>query len=390
MTATIEFFPVDNGDMTLMTLESGKRILIDVNIRTDADDESEEDVPDVAAMLRERLPKDTKGRTYVDAFLLSHPDADHCRGLARHFHLGKPDDWKKADDKILIREMWSSPIIFRRRSELDGELCEDASDWWTEARRRVAKYRDNKNSIIDGDRILILGEDVDGKTDDLDAIRVDTDGTIEKICGQKDGTFKGLLLAPLPPSTDKDEEEALKKNHSSVVIRFQFAADGVEDACAYLTGGDAEVAIWERLWKRHKKTEGDLAYNVLLTPHHCSWRSLSYDSWSEKGEDAEIVQDARSALGQANDKAILVASSKEIEDGEDDPPCIRAKREYEEIAKDVSGTFLCTATDGKDDVILIEIDGSGPTKKASGGIVVGGPSSGKPCPVEKKGGGRYA
>lgn len=390
MTATIEFFPVDNGDMTLLTLESGKQILIDVNIRKDADNEDEKDVPDVAAMLRERLPKDAKGRFYVDAFVLSHPDADHCRGLARHFHLGKPADWKKADDKIFVREMWSSPIIFRRRSEVDGELCKDASDWWTEARRRVAKYREDKKSVEDGDRILILGEDVDGKTDDLSDIRIDVDGTIEKICGTKDGTFTGLLLAPLPPSTDKDEEDALKKNHSSVVIRFHFAADGVENACAYLTGGDAEVAIWERLWKRHKKAVGDLAYDVMLTPHHCSWHSLSHDSWSDKGESAEIDPDARSALGQANDKAILVASSKEIKDDKDDPPCIRAKREYEEIAKDVSGQFLCTATDSKGEVLLIQIDGSGPTTKAAGSGVVGGPSSGKPGQVEKKGGGRYA
>ncbi|MGA7676229.1 MAG: metallohydrolase [Rhizomicrobium sp.] len=342
-------------------------------------------------MLRERLPKDAQGRTYVDSFLLSHPDADHCRGLARHFHLGKPDDWKKDDDKVFIREMWSSPIIFRRSSELDGELCDDANAWWTEARRRVAKYRENKNTVKDGDRIQILGADVDGKTDDLADIKVDIDGTIEKICGQKDNTFKGLLLAPLP-SADKDEEEALKKNHSSVVIRFHIKAGSVEDACAYLTGGDAEVAIWERLWKRHKKTTSDLTYDVLLTPHHCSWHTLSYDSWSDMGEDAKVAPDARSALSQANDKAIIVASSKEIKNDEDDPPCIRAKREYDEIVKDVSGQFLCTATDGKDDVILIEIDSTGPAKKAAGGGAVGGGSSSgkKPGQVEKKGGGRYA
>ena len=33
MTATITFFPVDNGDMTLIELESGRKILMDVNIR---------------------------------------------------------------------------------------------------------------------------------------------------------------------------------------------------------------------------------------------------------------------------------------------------------------------------------------------------------------------
>ena len=38
MTAVITFFSVGNGDMTLIELESGKTILIDVNIRAAADD----------------------------------------------------------------------------------------------------------------------------------------------------------------------------------------------------------------------------------------------------------------------------------------------------------------------------------------------------------------
>lgn len=393
MTAKIEFFPVDNGDMTLLILESGKRILIDVNVRKAADDEDDE-TPDVIAMLRKRLRTDADGRKFVDAFLLSHPDADHCRGLERHFHLGKPEDYSKKDDKIFVRETWSSPVIFRRRSDLDGELCEDADAWWKEARRRVAVFRADKTKVKDGDRILVLGEDVDGKTDDLDEIRVDVKGTITKICGKEDETFSGLLLAPMP-AEDEEEEELLEKNHSSVVVRFKLKADGTEDACRFLTGGDAGVAIWERLWGRHKKTKEDLSYDVLLTPHHCSWRSLSYDSWSDKGEDAEVCDDARSALSQTRDGAMLISSSKEIKDDEDDPPCIRAKREYEEIADDAKGQFLCVADESNDDVLLIEVGSEGPskgttTKAAQGASYVLTTKSAPPPQAQKQGGGRYA
>jgi hypothetical protein len=392
MTAKIEFFPVDNGDMTLLTLDSGKRVLIDVNVRKAADDE-DDDTPDVIAMLRERLPTDADGRKFVHAFLLSHPDADHCRGLERHFHLGRPEDYSKKDDKIFIREMWSSPIIFRRKCDLEGELCKDADAWWKEARRRVAVFRADKTKVKDGDRILVLGEDVDGKTDDLDDIRVDVKGTITKICGQEDKTFAGLLLAPTP-AADEEEEQLLEKNHSSVVIRFNLKANGTGDACRFLTGGDAGAAIWERLWERHKKTKDDLSYDVLLTPHHCSWRSLSYDSWSEKGEDAEVCDDARSALSQTRDGAMLVASSKEIKDDEDDPPCIRAKREYEEIADDANGEFLCVADEG-DEVLLIEVSSDGPTKGTTAKAVqkasyVLTTKSEPPPQAEKRGGGRYA
>jgi hypothetical protein len=167
MSAKISFFPVDNGDMTLLVFESGRRVVVDVNIRQAADDDDDDETPDVASMLRDRLKRDSQGRLYVDAFLLSHPDEDHCRGLDRHFHLGPTDTWKKAEDKIIIREMWSSPIVFRRKDRIGETICPDAEAWRKEARRRVNLYKasQSKSNINDGDRVLILGEDIDHKTD---------------------------------------------------------------------------------------------------------------------------------------------------------------------------------------------------------------------------------
>src|ERR1035437_9012984 len=163
MSVRTTHFCVANGDMMLVEFESGRKLVVDINIRTAVDD-PEDDTPDVAEQLRSRLARDSKGRLYIDAFLLTHPDEDHCRGLARHFHLGPPSDWSKNADKILIREMWSSPIIFRRASK-DHTLCDEAADWAWEARRRVQLFRDNAGAGSDCDRILILGEDVAGKTD---------------------------------------------------------------------------------------------------------------------------------------------------------------------------------------------------------------------------------
>lgn len=397
MSAKIEFFPVDNGDMTLITLESGRTVLVDVNIRKAADDEDDDETTDVAALLKDRLERDGDGRLYVDAFLLSHPDEDHCRGLERHFHLGKPEDWNKKADKILIREMWSSPIIFRRKKDVDGAVCDDAEAWWSEARRRVKVFRDakTKSSIKDGDRIQILGEDKDGKTDDLEDILVKTDSEITKIGGKDDGTFRAWLLAPHLVSKE-DAEKLSGKNHSSTIVRFSIKGGDKEDAARFLTGGDAEVENWERVWNRNKKQTERLSYDIMLSPHHCSWHSLSYDSWSEKGEEAEVSKDARNALSQTRDKAFIIASSSEIKDDDNDPPCIRAKREYEDIAGAAKGTFLCTAEERDGDVLLFEIDADGPArgKKKKGGsgganIVKGGVASSPPM-VEKKGGGRYA
>lgn len=353
--AKTHHFRVDNGDMALVEFESGRRLLIDINIRGAADDEDDE-TPDVAAQLRDLLERDEEGRLFVDAFLLTHPDEDHIRGLETHFHLGPLDEWDEDDDKIAIREMWSSPMIFRRRSE-DHKLCDDAHAWGCEARRRVALYRE-QGWLGDGDRILVLGEDVDGKTDDLDNILICTGARFSAIDGVDDDTFSALLLAPMPPA-DENEEEILSKNNSSVIVQLALAADGNDDVARYLFGGDAEVAIWERLWAEHQDEPGNLEYDVLIAPHHCSWHSLSWDSWSEKGEDAQVSSDARSALSQARSAAFVVASSCPILDDDNDPPCIRAKREYDEIVKDVGGEFRCVADGNDDQPLVIEIGSKG-------------------------------
>ena len=198
---TVTFFPVDNGDMTLISLGDvdASTILIDVNIRVDADDPNSK-VRDVAKDLRDQLKKDSNGRPYVDAFLLSHPDQDHCRGLTRHFYLGPLEDYpddKKADKdkKIVIRELWSSPIVFRRASK-NHTLCDDAKAFNKEARRRVKVNKDHYFAVSDGDRIQIMGKDIDGKTDDLVQIVRPVDQAFNTIAGRTSKMFSARMAPP--------------------------------------------------------------------------------------------------------------------------------------------------------------------------------------------------
>lgn len=360
MTATTTHFKVDNGDMHLLTTSSDMTILIDCNIRANADD-PEGDAPDVAQQLRSRLKRDPAGYLAVDAFLLSHPDQDHCRGLEKHFHLGPISDWNAKSDKIVIREMWSSPIVFRRASK-EHTLCSDAKAWATEARRRVKCYRES-GPQADGNRILILGEDIDGKTDNLGSVLVRTDDTFCQIRGLYQIDFRARLLGPIPPQADEEEEERLGKNDSSVILNVELGAFTLNGASHYLLGGDAEVGIWERIWKRNEANPTNLRYDVLIAPHHCSWHSLSWESWSDKGEKAEVSADARKALSQAQLGAYIIASSKPIKDDDVDPPCIRAKREYKSILKDVNGTFECLGELKGDEPLEFEVTNNGPKEK---------------------------
>lgn len=357
MAAGIRFYSVDNGDMTLITLESGRVILVDVNIREAADDPNDE-TPDVFSALKENLPVDEYGRPYVDAFLLTHPDADHCRGLEAHFHLGSPEEYDDTEDKVFIREMWSSPIIFRRKQDIDGELCMDAAAWWGEARRRVNLYK-RGTLMVDGNRILILGEDRDGKTDDITEIVVQGESIFTQIAGRHDSSFRGALLGPLRAS-DEEESELLAKNHSSVIMQMTIAADGNPEACKVLLGGDAEVAIWERVWSRYQTVTEYLEYNIMLAPHHCSWRTLSYDSWSKSDGTAEPCDEALSALSQAKAGAFIIASSKPIVDDHDDPPCIGAKNQYVAITERVGGEFYCVRETTQNEALEFLIGYNGP------------------------------
>lgn len=369
MAARITFFQVGNGDMTLLRLADTRitTVLIDVNIRGAADD-PDDDTPDVGKALRARLRVDKDGRPFVDAFLLSHPDQDHCRGLRKHFWLGDPDEYPdddldQAEKRIIIRELWSSPLIFRRRSK-NHTLCDDASAFDKEARRRVEYWRTYRRAGS-GNRIRIMGQDVKGKTDDLGPIVTQSGSKFSLIDGEDySAYFKAYLLGPVLHDDDEELEESLSKNESSVVMSIDIARSAFSSSkTRYLCGGDAAVLIWERMWDRFKDSPEVLEYDVLLAPHHCSWRTLSYDSWSEKGDDARLNEGARNALGQARSGATIIASSNEVLDDDVDPPNIRAKREYKTILENVDGWFGCTGDLGDDEVLEFTVESEGRVKR---------------------------
>ena len=378
MPTKITFFPVDNGDMTLMELDDKQRttILIDVNIRQAADDENDT-TPDVSKELRRKLRKDKYGRPYVNVFALSHPDQDHCGGLRKHFHLGPLDDYdfdppEGEELKIVIREVWSSPMIFRRASK-NNPLCEDAKAFAKEARRRVKNYQENRHAV-EGNWIRIIGRDQEGKTDDIAEIVVEVDELFNEINGKENDQISMLVIGPIPPQEDEEEEDKLAKNRSSVIIQFSISADGVEDACLFLTGGDSEVYVWQKQWVRHKNNTDSLKYDLLLTPHHCSWHSLSYDSWSND-ENPQVSKDARSALSQDRDGAFIVSSSKPIKDDKSDPPCWGAKREYLSILKPGGGKFFCTGehpNEEEPEPLTFKITKDGPQPPAKKSVSITG------------------
>ncbi|MEM5497654.1 hypothetical protein WNY77_09645 [Paraglaciecola mesophila] len=336
MTATISFFPVGNGDMTLIQTDSGRNILIDCHIR------SGDEHPDVINQLKEKLTRDSDERLFIDLLVWSHPDEDHCKGIDEHFHLGSPGDWSDKKDLIFVNEIWSSPMVYRR-ADKNHKLCDDAKALNREVKRRVKYFEDNKVCDV-GNYVLILGNDENGKTDNIQDIVMQLDSGHSYINNVNDYGFSARLLGPSPKAELDEDEEKLGKNHSSVIMNYTITSGS--NAVNFLSGGDAEVICWENLLKRmnDNDTKAYLEYDVLQAPHHCSWHSLSYESLSkakENGVVAETSVEAIEALSKAKNSAFIISSSNTIEDNEKDPPAYKAKEEYEEIIDKVAGSFKC-------------------------------------------------
>jgi hypothetical protein len=78
-------------------------------------------------------------------------------------------------------------------------------------------------------------------------------------------------------------------------MQLTLRADAEPAAARYLFGAEAEVAVWERLWAKHKGMRSRLEYDVLSAPHHCSSHNPIVGYVVEEGRRREGLC-ARSAL----------------------------------------------------------------------------------------------
>lgn len=358
----ITYFPIANGGMKLLRLNDNDKttILKDINIRDTS--ASEEDICDVSQELRDRLPKDSNNRPYVDAFILTHHHDDHLRGLQEHFHLGSIDDYTepKGDEeaKIIIRELWSTPRFWKQASE-NYPLTDNAKAFNKEMKRRVELFQKNKTIQGEGDRAIIISKDSEGKTDGLEEIVRDIDYSFSKVNERNlSSKLEIFLLGPLEQQKDEPDEDFDKKNRRSIVMQMNIKEGNYSNLI--LMCGDAECLAWETLWDKYKNTDR-LDYDLLSIPHHCSWHCLSYDSQSDC-DDPQVCEKAKKALSQKKSGASLIAQSKPIKNEDDDPPSQAAKDEYLTITEN----FFCTdehPKEGKAEPLEFNLTGDGPQQK---------------------------
>ena len=376
MASQIKYYPVDNGDQSLISVEEGAyttNILVDCRIRESSKgspDPTQYDVKaDLLRTLKKRKVNEVESVSYVDVFILTHGDDDHLHGFQDNFYQGDPKSYvkkNKDDGEILIDVMWFSPMIMGTATN-DDERCFNK-----EAKRRIKLHRDKSHDKnLPGNRIIIIGYDANEKLDGLDLVR--------KIPGQivtrfNDRDLKTFSIFIHGPYQQQLSDEEVDKNRVSVVFQARFKETSISTTFCTLAmfGGDADHHAWKFILEKTKKHKNDvkeqaLTWDLFLASHHCSW--TFFNNCPQDKNPTPVVSSLQ-VLDYKRGIAKVIASCKEIKNNADNPPHYKAKEQYVKKVKDEN--FWNTATKIKvgttPQPIIFEITKQGPTppKKAEG------------------------
>jgi beta-lactamase superfamily II metal-dependent hydrolase len=331
------FWPVGSGDSTTIVVDDEHVVQVDVR-QLEASTEEDDPRAPVVDLLQELLPtKD--GKPYLAAFILTHPDKDHCQGFA------------DLQEKVSIGEIWLAPRVL---SEFDEDLCDDAQVFKDEAQRRINQARRGKTDS--GDRVRIIGyadileeDEYEGFPEEMLTI---PGNEITEIDGDECSSgFRAFVHAPF-----KDDAEA-ERNDTSIALQVTLKAEGT--CCRALLFGDLSNPTVNRIFSI--SDQPDLEWNVLLAPHHCS-KTVMYVP-DDDGND-ELDSELMSKIEDAGKECrYIVASSEPIpsrNQSGDNPPHARAKNRYEEIVE--QGHFVCTQEHPSEEApepIVIRVTDSG-------------------------------
>jgi len=319
----IKYYPVNNGDMSLITLKDSSTILIDCNIREGEKDSNDNNIYKVKEDLLKSIQK-RDSNPYIDLFILSHPDEDHCRGFKKNFYHGAPADYaetNRKDDEIIIDEIWVTSMLFTTKQSNDANAIRN------EVNRRKRLTGTDKNKK--GNRLRLIGYDEDKK---LENVTTYVPGTEVNTINKKTfNNFSLFIHAPFKKDLIQSKAEE-DRNSSSIVVQARFK-DNESDAdhiTFALFGGDADHYIWEKIIEISEKNnnEKNLKWDLLLAPHHCSWtffNNVSYDieeNQTPKEYSLKLLNDYKENGGK------IISSSKKIVKEKPNPPHKPSKDEY--------------------------------------------------------------
>lgn len=361
----IKYYPVKNGDMSLITLADKTTILIDCNITVVSQDDEDKSRFDAKKDLIDSI-QTRDSSPYVDVFILTHGDKDHCLGFKDNFYQGDPNDYEKKHrvaELIIMDAMWFSPMIAEQYTNTN----EDAHQ--QEAERRLKLHRDGSvDKDLPGNRIRIIGYDVNGEYEDLDHLRSKPGDVVSRFNDRDQDAFSIFIHAPFKIHLDSPEKD---KNSASIVFQARFKEYNWSSdfSCQAMFGGDSDHTTWKQIVERTKRfgkdeSEKALDWDLFMAPHHCSW---TYFNDTDKDD---IVDTSIEALEYGKDGSFIIASCKKIVNDDDNPPHYDAKKEYLKYV-DSKEKFLNTDIEPSEEEpkpIIFDITSNGPARASNKSI----------------------
>lgn len=320
------FWPVGTGDSTTIVVKENEIIFqLDLHHLEKSEDSDDPAFPIVDELVR-LLPK-KNGKPYLSVFALTHPDKDHILGF------------RELLKKVTIGEIWHTPRIFRDYED-ENVLCDDAVSFHKEVhRRREAIIKDPMN-VKAGDRVRVIGHDnilTEDKYKRFPRERTSVPGSLITKLDDTDvsNSFEAFVHAPFKV------DAADTRNNTSLSLHVNLKEGNLSGKALFF--GDREYPTIKQIFDvtiEHNR-EKYLKWDILLTPHHCSKKTMY---WTDEGKEEETFkQDIMNHFENYQEFSCYIIASANAdftdEDG-DNPPHGKARKQYEKIVD--AGQFLCT------------------------------------------------
>lgn len=356
MTHSITFFPLGNADCARITLQNGRRILIDyANTRpSDAQDDPRCDLP---TLLRDDL--EDAGRDGFDVVAFTHLDRDHYGGFSEFFYLEHATKYQSTG-RPKIATLWVPAAVltesrpdadeacvlqaearhrFRERTGIRVFSWPDRLEDW--CKRNKIDYEQRKHLVVDAGKL------VPGFTLEKDELE---------------------FFVHSPHARRLNKREVEDRNDDCLVLQATFSVKGELTRALLLSDAPYEllrdvVQITRDLKDRPHR----LHWDILKVPHHCSYLSVGPEKGKDQTEpDADV--DWLYQKAQASSVPYIVSTSKPIptngskEDKDDQPPHRQAANYYRSVVP--ADHFLVTMehrSQAEPEPIVFDIDRFGPT-----------------------------
>lgn len=342
--STVTFYPVGNGDTSLIQTSKGKMILMDYFQNTDA---THPDTPtyNIAKALKQKL--DAADRNSFDVVAFTHADRDHINGSTDFFYLEFAKKYQD-DNRIHIDELWVPAAILLESTTRDKQSDEFVT-WRNEARYRLKNKLGIKVFSLPDD-LKTLIESWEMTVDELSDHIIDAGTVVDTFSLAKDD-LEFFVHAPfMKHCNDAGDDIKKVRNEAALIFNVRFNASG--STYDYLAVGDSEAHVLEDvldITKYHHR-EDRLRWDLFNIPHHCSYLALA----DEKGDkETEPLDKLKELLLMGNPDCYLICSSEAfLTDRQEaekkvQPPHIQARRCYERYLTEVHGrAFKVTGEHG--------------------------------------------